>query len=55
MMLVLNPKVKIIACYDCEVMENKINEFIKDKRVYDIKYSAYPCGLTAMIMYNEKV
>lgn len=48
MIPILHPKVKMISCYDCQTMENQINEFIEDRAVYDIKYSAYPCGLTVM-------
>ena len=36
-------KVKLFQ-YDCtgiSVMENEINEFIKDKKIIDIKYSSF--------------
>lgn len=46
-------KVKIIYDEYVDRFEDKINDFIKDKHVYDIKF---PYGRTmhrAMIMYDE--
>lgn len=64
-------KIKIVRCEDMELgltnFENEINEFIKDKKIIDIKYKefldidegAYNCSYgsgvfgSVMIMYED--
>lgn len=52
-------KVKVIAATNLKEFENVINEFIKDKIVYDIKYTSIVANNVAaaqnraLIMYDE--
>ena len=46
-------KVEIFTGYSFSV-EEQINNFIKDKKVIDIKYSITNGSVSALIMYEEK-
>lgn len=48
-------KVKIIYDEYVDRLENEINEFIKDKYVYDIKFPYAKTIPRALIMYDEKL
>lgn len=47
-------KVKIIGSNFMNSLEAKINDFIKDKIVKDIKYQYYNNYFTCLIIYEEK-
>ena len=40
--------------FSVEEVEEQINNFIKDKKVIDIKYSITTGNVSALIMYEEK-
>lgn len=46
-------KVKIIANENTEILEQEINEFIKDKTIIDIKFNSYTLfsGSTPHLMH----
>lgn len=44
-------KVKIIG--GLNAFEDRINDFIKDKKVIDIKYQDFSGIISALIMYEE--
>lgn len=54
-------KVKIIHGVDMPDLENQINDFIKNKTVFDIKYQIDSCQgqlglvltISALVMYEE--
>ena len=47
-------KVKIIANENTKILEQEINEFIKDKTIIDIKFNSYTlfCGRTSCMTHN---
>lgn len=45
-------KVKLIASNFLDNLENKINDFIKDKVVIDIKFENFNNYFSCMIMYR---
>lgn len=51
------PKVKIFDSNNSYFLEKDINEFIKDKIVINVSYSAYMCGYStyreACILYED--
>ena len=50
-------KVKILESNNSYFLEKDINEFIKDKIVINVSYSAYMCGYStyreACVLYKE--
>lgn len=49
----INMKVKIINLSDLERLENRINEFISNVEVVDIKFAKSEYHTSVLIMYNE--
>ena len=47
-------KVKIIAETRYPLLEEAINEFIKDKNILDIQYADSPTYASALIVYKER-
>ena len=45
-------KVKIITEKHYDVLENKINEFIKHKKVTDIRLSIHKSNFVALVLYS---
>ena len=55
--LISYARVKLIYATDTryelgETLEKRINDFIKDKNVYDIQYMTDSCGDCVMIVYQ---
>lgn len=49
-------KVKIFSCTFYSDLEDKINDFIQDKKVQDIKYNkSYHDSFSALIIYEEDI
>lgn len=49
----LNVKVKVFNSSETNILEERINDFLKDKILVDIKMSAHKYSCTVIVMYKE--